>query len=277
MSRTAREFETWLPDDRLAAAVHEFWQFRRRGVPAFDTGLPKPFVELIFNFSKPFEWRRSPGAATKLFGRGWLTPLQDGPRQARPLGDYDLFGARLYPAAAVALFGRQAISRDPVRFEDLKAEWVETIHSELIACPVEKRGARLGDALAPRVAAIGCLAPEPFLREVETVEALAGRLGMPRRDLHRVFARDMGISPKKWLRLRRFDAALRDVRSSAEKLVDVAVDHSFADQAHMTREFRRLAGAPPRVLRLTDHGQPPHFLAENAPLRSSAGFAESVS
>ena len=65
----------------------------------------------------------------------------------------------------------------------------------------------------------------------------------------RGFARAYGVSPKRFrleVRTRRAIAALEDWRGS---LADLAADHGFADQAHLTRSVGTMTGVPPAVLR----------------------------
>jgi AraC-like DNA-binding protein len=76
------------------------------------------------------------------------------------------------------------------------------------------------------------------------IEELARELGCSRRHLARRFAEDVGASPKQAARLIRFEAARTQMRTGAS-LARVAADCGYADHAHMTREFRELAGAPP--------------------------------
>lgn len=78
------------------------------------------------------------------------------------------------------------------------------------------------------------------------VEALAHALGCTRRHLAKRFAEDVGVSPKVAARLIRFEAAR--ARLGSAPLARLAAEHGFADQAHLTREFRALAGAPPTAL-----------------------------
>jgi AraC-like DNA-binding protein len=79
------------------------------------------------------------------------------------------------------------------------------------------------------------------------IEELAQHLGCSRRHLARRFAEDVGASPKQAARLIRFEAARARVRSGAP-LARIAPECGYADQAHMAREFREFAGAPPTAV-----------------------------
>jgi transcriptional regulator GlxA family with amidase domain len=78
------------------------------------------------------------------------------------------------------------------------------------------------------------------------VDALAEELGLSERQLRRRCMAGVGYGPKtlqRVLRLRRF------LRAGADELAKAAFDAGFADQAHLTRECRRLTGLPPSALR----------------------------
>jgi AraC-like DNA-binding protein len=75
------------------------------------------------------------------------------------------------------------------------------------------------------------------------VDELADELGWSRRHLADRFRAEFGVSVSTLRRLARFEAAvelLRDPRP--RRLADVAATVGYADQAHLSREFRRLAG-----------------------------------
>ena len=72
---------------------------------------------------------------------------------------------------------------------------------------------------------------------------LARELGWSRRHLGELFRREIGLPPKSAARLIRFERACRLLRSPARPpLAVVAVECGYFDQAHLAREFRRLAG-----------------------------------
>jgi AraC-like DNA-binding protein len=81
------------------------------------------------------------------------------------------------------------------------------------------------------------------------VDALADSVGLGVRQLERQFLESVGLSPKAFLKTARLQQALRGLRAGHAP-ADVAEDCGFADQAHLAREFRHVAGAPAREIAL---------------------------
>ena len=78
------------------------------------------------------------------------------------------------------------------------------------------------------------------------IGALAERLDCSRRHLVSKFHEEIGLPPKTVARIIRFDRALRLARKGPEGgWADIAAACGFADQAHLCREFRDLAGETP--------------------------------
>jgi AraC-like DNA-binding protein len=78
------------------------------------------------------------------------------------------------------------------------------------------------------------------------VAELARRTGWSRRHLAERFRDVLGLAPKQAARVLRFEAACEALaRSPRRRLADLALACGYHDQAHLTREFRALAGASP--------------------------------
>jgi AraC-like DNA-binding protein len=77
--------------------------------------------------------------------------------------------------------------------------------------------------------------------------------GMSPRALQRWFSRHVGMPPRRYLRLLRFHKAFEGVVSETP-LAAHAADHGFADQAHMARAFREIAGVPAKQARRSAKG-----------------------
>jgi len=81
------------------------------------------------------------------------------------------------------------------------------------------------------------------------VEQLAAQTGLPRRTLHSRLSREVGLSPKRILRIQRLYRALKLVQDRSSAWTQIAARSGFADQAHMIREFVDLLGEAPTAWR----------------------------
>jgi AraC-like DNA-binding protein len=79
------------------------------------------------------------------------------------------------------------------------------------------------------------------------VEQLAEETGWSRRHLTQRFREEVGMAPKGFARLLRFERAVSLLRAG-EPLADAAYAAGYADQPHMNRDFRDFLGAPPTTL-----------------------------
>lgn len=91
---------------------------------------------------------------------------------------------------------------------------------------------RLRDQLAA-----ACLSPPAMV-------ALERAYGRSRFALARQFRRAFGVSPSRFVILRRLDRARRLI-AAGRPLAEVALAAGFADQAHLTRQFRAAYGTTP--------------------------------
>ena len=78
------------------------------------------------------------------------------------------------------------------------------------------------------------------------VSALAAELGCSRKHLTVRFRREFGMPPKLFARVVWFDHAVRLLRRDlVASWAELASACRYADQAHLTRDFREFAGSPP--------------------------------
>jgi AraC-like DNA-binding protein len=79
-----------------------------------------------------------------------------------------------------------------------------------------------------------------------SVRETARTLSISERRLHCVFSEDVGLSPKQWSRVRRFQKALRALHQGGEmRWAELAVTCGYADQSHFSRDFRSFSGIDP--------------------------------
>lgn len=77
---------------------------------------------------------------------------------------------------------------------------------------------------------------------------LAEKVGLSERQLRRRFTEAVGYGPKALHSILRFQHALDLGRRGDPGLAAIAYQAGYADQAHFTREVRRLAGMTPTEL-----------------------------
>jgi AraC-like DNA-binding protein len=129
---------------------------------------------------------------------------------------------------------------------------VQFCEEQLLACVVSQPAdshdilSRLADSVRLSVSvteALECLASD-----VETVAQAAYDLGVSPRSLQRLLARETGQPPVFWFQLARVRKSARAIMTS-HALADTASRYGYADQAHMSREFRRWLGVSPANMR----------------------------
>lgn len=114
---------------------------------------------------------------------------------------------------------------------------------------IDARRRREGATVRPEVAYVWHLLERSQGRI--PIAALAGTVGLTPRHLTTLFRQEVGQTPKTVAMLMRFQHATARIAGSARRhgrvdLARVATATGYSDQAHMTREFVRFAGVPPR-------------------------------
>jgi AraC-like DNA-binding protein len=77
------------------------------------------------------------------------------------------------------------------------------------------------------------------------VTAIAKDIGWSRKHLAGQFTAETGLGPKTFARIVRFNRALTLSQTGIGGLAGIAAECGYADQAHMAREFREMAGETP--------------------------------
>lgn len=79
-----------------------------------------------------------------------------------------------------------------------------------------------------------------------SIAGLADLIGISRRRFLQVFSEDIGMSPKLFCRVNRFQRVLRSVHGKEDvDWVDVALENGYFDQAHFNHDFRAFSGMSP--------------------------------
>jgi AraC-like DNA-binding protein len=180
--------------------------------------------------------------------------------EPRPAGDWiDLLGVRFRPGEAPALLAVAARhTRDrALALRDVCGGWGRDLAERLEGADPCARLECLDDALLARGRRF---APDRRVRRAlselargaRDVGAVARDVGLAERHLLRLFDEHVGLGPKAFARVLRIQALVASIdvipSGAVPPWAHLAVVHGFADQAHMVRELRALAGLAPTAL-----------------------------
>jgi AraC-like DNA-binding protein len=239
----------------------------------------RPFVRRIQGYREfsavPLRRRQAPvgsctlilslGPALRLHGpagpsapRSFLAGFHTGAVLTEFDGDQHGLQVDLTPIGAYVLLRRPGADlANEVPALDLLEPGLAALPERLAELPDwPTRFARLEEFLGDRLFAADRRLPDPevahawhLLRRTAggvPVSALAAETGWSRRHLLERFRDQIGLSPKAAARVLRFERASR-LAVAGSGLAEVAAVCGYSDQAHLTREFRALAGLPPRA------------------------------
>jgi AraC-like DNA-binding protein len=164
-------------------------------------------------------------------------------------------GAMLRPGAADLLSNTPAgaLSGRYTRLEDLwrPADLAE-LRERLESAPsLGQRLLLLEDILASRLPVLHGI--DPLVAQAlncfdagAAVGDVVAESGFSHRHIVRTFTEAVGVAPKTYLRLMRFNKTLEHLHGAPdESLADIAAAEGYADQAHMTREFQAFGSLTP--------------------------------
>lgn len=183
----------------------------------------------------------------------------------RPTGRVDLFGIRFTPSGASQIFGfamseltNQILDLDTL-LGSVSFELEEKVNA---ARSFDARVAVFEEFALDRLATGSDLDPlaiaacEIISRTSgrSTVASLVGILNISERQFERRFKRSVGLSPKMFARIVRFQAAVRRFQTgSAPNFLDAALEFGYFDQSHLIRDFKEFSGVTPLVFFERNH------------------------
>jgi len=250
---------TYTPGPPLDEFIDRFWFCSDTPSHPRERILPSGTVELVINLtddeiriydpSEPARPRRYPGAVVSgPYSNFFLID---------PLVHASIIGVHFRPGRAVPLLGVSA-SELADAHADLESVWGHTA-AELrerlcTAATPARRFAVLEEVLLrrlrpppPRHGAIPVALDAFELADAAMkVRDLARRVGLSHRRFIQLFTAEVGMTPKLYGRVRRFQRARELVRDAMEPdWAEVALECGFFDQSHLIRDFGEFSGLSP--------------------------------
>lgn len=249
-------YREYPPSPEYRDVVERFWSVEDEGSSdaPVEPILPDGCPEVVFNLADRFE-RILPigGAETQ------ASVIVSGQIRSRllirPKGRVNLFGVRFQPYAAATFLGvgMSSLTDHIVPLDSVLGQFATDIESCVAeASTVEERIAVIETAILSRKIdgnpTIAAAVTELITRSGGRmpVKLLAAKTGIGERRLERIFDKFVGVSPKVFSRIVRFQALVRKIENAeAIDLLDTALGFGYFDQSHMIHEFKEFAGTSP--------------------------------
>jgi AraC-like DNA-binding protein len=177
-------------------------------------------------------------------------------------------GAQLLPGAAEALFGVHAdeLAGRHTPLDDLWGGEVDWMREQLMEpAMLHQRIDRLESILIARLSTrrtIHPVVPRTLeqLRATSSIRRIVQNSGYSHRSVMSLFRRSVGLTPKRYWRVLRFQRVLGMVFGpGGVSLADAALEAGYADQAHFSREFKAFTGVTPSEYRRASPEHPHHL------------------
>lgn len=248
---------SFAPAPALRSYIEGYWTLDGSAyVPQTVTLLPDGAVHLVLNLGEPI---LSLSAADQLQNERLVlvgTTLR--PERQLLQGVVRLCGVSFHPGGFTHFFNGSLLSGLTNRFEYIGLKGFPDIAALNTSFQQSLDRYFLARLTAPRNALHDLARFVQSQPEGISSRVLARRYALTERTLEREFQKQLGITPKQFINLSRFQVALRRVQSAlpTETLTQIAYDCGYCDQAHMTNEFQRFAGAPPSAYRSSEKSKP---------------------
>ncbi|MBA0128219.1 AraC family transcriptional regulator [Haloechinothrix sp. YIM 98757] len=253
------EFVVGRPHPGLRGYVSRYIGYRQDGtLPAVHRGLPSRHIVVVISLAEPVHVISSPdGRSSSATLQGLVGGMQSGPALIGQTDHQYGLQLELDPLGARGLLGVSAedLSGAVVELGRLPRPALATLPDRLASTTGwRQRFAVLDEVLLGVLVETVRAAPEvewAWSRLLRAggrtpVRALAGDVGWSTRHLGERFRREIGLAPKQAARVVRFERASTALRRRPRTaLADLAAECGYYDQAHLTHEWRALAGCTP--------------------------------
>ena len=241
----------------LRPFVHGIWQIRVDHSPWRQRVLPRGIVDVMF----PLEGQLRPAGTADdgpvIHDAPFLAGLHSRAISTEATGSLLMLGLSLkvetsrailalpaYELADLTVPAEHVLPGTRQLFDQLQEAPTFRERCDLLMRWLE-RSIRMPDRLARVARACGVIGQSA---DPSAIDHAANAVGYTNRHLRRVFLDFVGTAPGDYLRLRRFNTALRHMPSS-RNLTEIALAAGYYDQAHFCREFKDFAGLTPSAYR----------------------------
>lgn len=246
------------PNKFLSPYINCYWRLNGKSDLNYDNTervLPDGCIELIINFQEPFK-QYSGNEKFEKQSSAFIVGQIKNYKLLKPSCNFDMIGIRFKPAGAFKFFD---LPLDEISFQTVDAEliWgrdIKELQAKMYETNLSRRIFLLENFLLEKVLSnkTNNKVIESSLNLINnnnsifTVENLAAKLEINKRQLERNFKQFVGIPPKTFLKIRRLQNVFKHIRNN--KRVDwitLSYISGYYDQSHFINDFREFSGMNP--------------------------------
>jgi AraC-like DNA-binding protein len=258
LGRWTRAF--YFPDPPLADHVQLFWHVSGHANYMRDRRLPTGNAHLLFNLgAAPTLFAREHGGPSRSFPTCWLAGQSQSFIETGSHGDTVLLGAQFHSHGAYRLLrlAQYELSDQVIELEALLGDRVLGLRQRLLETPSPLARFVLLEQWLLRLLDSGVQVHPAVLEASRTIAGTHGQIALPALSRHTGFSREylirrfreqVGLTPKAYGNIVRFNRALELARGPAPSWAEIALACGYYDQSHLVRDFQRFAGRAPGTL-----------------------------
>lgn len=240
------------PRKELRPCVRYYWVLKsdkQFSSLTFPIGCP----QIIFHRKEPFYIPELGCTQSRLTISGQV----NFPAHVRSNGNLDMIVVVFYPHTIGMFIGitPSAFYNQEISGYDIENRSLNNLADAIFECPDSVGAINLLERwLLGRVKKtrdtdrIGAVINAVLRSPSTSVSSLAGIACVCKKQLERLFQEYVGMNPKEYACITRFQMALRMMQLGSHDFADIAYSAGYSDQSHFIRDFRKFSGYTPRQL-----------------------------
>ena len=252
-------YYTTPPPEVLADYVQFFWVLEGQATadfPFVHRSLADNGPEFIFYCKGQFTRYGNLSKDQRTFRAGIYGQTQHF-YQFKTESDFGIFGVYLYPYAIQHLFSIPGteLSNENADVNTLLGVEGEILEEKvMLAINHDARVKLVSDFLITKIkkakndnpGIVSCIKDVIRHQRLISIPVLAHNCNLSRRQFERRFKDASGFSPQDFLRLVRFNVAIKQSSAKNKSLTQIAMDCGYYDQSHFIHEFSKFSGYSPK-------------------------------
>lgn len=259
-------YQLYLPNPSLSSLIKCYWSLEGGELPGTQQRIfPDGCIELVFHYGDLFQ-KYHPNGTTHTQPRSFIHGQLTRFIEIGNSGKVGIFSVRFQPHGLRPFtnINTYEINDDNIQIIDIWGAAGRELENRMLeASNNEQRIQIIEQFLLYQLQSTttnglvkSCVAMINYANGSVNIEELSTKLNIGRRHLERQFIDAVGLNPKQYARITRFQHVLALVEQKRyHTLTTLAHNTGFYDQAHFIKDFREFTGLSPR-----------QYFAENLPL-----------